>query len=156
MVIMEDLEEMNIAYGSDEGDAMLRKYDGIYRVQYDDLFIYDLTNKSKFLMEFSSVNNFQAASLLFSFFLYAIGLLGMIFNYKNFLVTMMSVELMYLGAITSFVLNGTATNDPRGSIYALFFLVLAACESAIGLGIIIVLYRFGRSIDFASYQELGG
>ena len=138
MVIMEDLEEMNIAYGSDEGDAMLRKYDGIYRVQYDDLFIYDLTNKSKFLMEFSSVNNFQAASLLFSFFLYAIGLLGMIFNYKNFLVTMMSVELMCLGAITSFGLISTAY------------------KYVTSLEVVIILYRFGRSIDFASYQKLGG
>lgn len=83
-------------------------------------------------------------------------MLGMIFNYKNFLVTMMSVELMYLGAVTSFVLYGTSTNDTRGSIYGLLFLILAACESAIGLGILIVLYRFGRSIDFSAYQQLGG
>lgn len=68
----------------------------------------------------------------------------------------MSVELRYLGIITSFVLYGQATNDPRGAIYGLLLLIRAACESAIGLGIIIVLYRFGRSIDFAAYQELGG
>lgn len=118
--------------------------------------IYDLTNKSKFLVELNTSSNFQSTSLIFAFFLYTIGLLGMIFNYKNFLVTMMSVELMYLGAITSFILQGTSTSDPKGSIYGLLFLVLAACESAVGLGIIIVLYRFGRSIDFATYQELGG
>lgn len=118
--------------------------------------IYDLTNKSKFLVEFSTASDLQTTGLLFAFFLYTFGLLGMIFNYKNFLVTMMSVELMYLGAITSFVLQSVETNDARGSIYGLLFLVLAACESAVGLGIIIVLYRFGRSIDFSSYQELGG
>jgi NADH-quinone oxidoreductase subunit K len=82
--------------------------------------------------------------------------MGMIFNYKNFLVTMMCVELMYLGAITSFVLLGTVCQDSRGSIYGLLLLILAACESAVGLGILIVLYRFGRSIDFNDYEELGG
>lgn len=69
---------------------------------------------------------------------------------------MMSVELMYLGAVTSFVLLGTINQDHRASIYGLILLILAACESAIGLGILIVLYRFGRSIDFSAYEELGG
>ena len=69
---------------------------------------------------------------------------------------MMSVELMYLGAVSSFVLYGTVSHDTRGSIYGLLFLILAACESAIGLGILIVLYRFGRTIDFSAYQHLGG
>ena len=80
----------------------------------------------------------------------------MIFNFKNFLVTMMSVELMYLGAITSFVLYGTAAHDLDASIFGLLFLILAACESAVGLGILIVLYRFGNSIDFANFEQLGG
>lgn len=69
---------------------------------------------------------------------------------------MMSIELMYLGAVSSFVLHGTVCHDPRGSIYGLLLLILAACESAIGLGILIVLYRFGRTIDFNAYQQLGG
>jgi len=68
----------------------------------------------------------------------------------------MSIEMIYLGAITSFVLYGVVIDDPRGSIYGLILLILAACESAIGLGILIVLYRFGRAIDFNSYQHLGG
>ncbi|MGZ6444705.1 MAG: NADH-quinone oxidoreductase subunit NuoK [Bdellovibrio sp.] len=94
--------------------------------------------------------------MAFSFLLYLVGLLGMIFNYKNFLVTMMSIEMMYLGAVSSFVIYSTVTNDVRGAIYGLLLLILAACESAIGLGILIVLYRFGRAIDFNSYQQLGG
>lgn len=80
----------------------------------------------------------------------------MIFNYKNFLVTMLCVELMYLGAISSFVLYGTVCHDSRGSVYGLLLLVLAACESAVGLGILIVLHRFGRSVEFSAYEELGG
>lgn len=69
----------------------------------------------------------------FSFVIALTGLLGMLFNYKNFLVTMMTVELMYLGVITSFVTYGYAHADPRGNIYGLLLLILAACESAIGL-----------------------
>ena len=49
-----------------------------------------------------------------------------------------------------------ATADPKGQIYAILLLVLAAAESAIGLGVLIVLYRFGASIDFHEYQELKG
>jgi NADH-quinone oxidoreductase subunit K len=88
--------------------------------------------------------------LLFSFLLFLAGLLGMVYNYKNYLVTMMSVELMYLGAISSFVFYS------NGAVYGLLILILAACESSIGLGLLIVLYRFGRSIDFSSYEALGG
>jgi NADH-quinone oxidoreductase subunit K len=94
--------------------------------------------------------------LTFTFSIYFLGLVGIVFNYKNFLVTMMSVELMYLGAVSSFVIYITFTHDPSGLIYSLLLLILAACESAIGLGLLIVLYRFGRSIEFESYQELGG
>lgn len=93
---------------------------------------------------------------MFSFTLFFSGVLGMIFNYKNFLVTMMSVELMYLGIVTSFILYGVICHDTRGAVYGLLFLVLAACESAVGLGILIVLYRFGRSIEFSDYETLGG
>lgn len=118
--------------------------------------IFNLTDQGHFLLELRTTNTIEAVGLTFSLFLYLIGLFGMIFNYKNFIVTMMSVELMYLGVISSFVYYGVTCHDGRGNVYGLFLLVLAACESAVGLGIIVVLYRFGRSIDFASYQELGG
>jgi len=94
--------------------------------------------------------------MLFSLLLFLAGLLGMIHNYKNYLVTMMSVELMYLGAISNFVFYSGFLGDSRGAVYGLLTLILAACESAIGLGLLIVLYRFGRSVDFSSYEALGG
>jgi NADH:ubiquinone oxidoreductase subunit K len=78
----------------------------------------------------------------------------MIFNNKNYLMTMFCIELMYLGITICFIIIAVYTADPKGQIYALLLLVLAAAESAIGLGILIVLYRFGKSIDFQNYQEL--
>jgi len=80
----------------------------------------------------------------------------MIFNYKNYLVTMFCIEIMYLGITICFVIVSVATADPKGQIYAILLLVLAAAESAIGLGILVVLYRFGSSIDFKDYQQLKG
>jgi NADH-quinone oxidoreductase subunit K len=118
--------------------------------------VFNLLDTEYFLTELSSKTNSLPSWLVFSFLLFLAGLLGIIFNFKNFIVTMMSVELMYLGVVTSFIIYSVVCQNPSGSIYGLLLLVLAACESAIGLGILIVLYRFGRSIDFLTFQNLGG
>ena len=95
-------------------------------------------------------------SLFIFYLLFLIGLTGIIFNYKNYLVTMFCIELMYLGITVCFAIVSVSTADPKGQIYAILLLILAAAESAIGLGILIVLYRFGSSIEFQDYQELKG
>lgn len=69
---------------------------------------------------------------------------------------MLSIELMYLGVVLSFILVSISTYNTKGQIYALLLLIVAAAESAIGLGVLIVLYRFGKSIEFSAYQELKG
>jgi len=78
----------------------------------------------------------------------------MIYNYKSFFVTMLSVEVMYLGVVSSFVLYGTAFHDANASVYGLLILIFAACESAVGLGLLIVLYRFGSAVSFDAYSSL--
>jgi len=93
-------------------------------------------------------------SLFLFYFLFFIGLTGILFNYKNYLVTMFCIELMYLGITVCFAIVSVSTADPKGQIYSILLLVVAAAESATGLGILIVLYRFGSSINFSDYQEL--
>jgi len=78
----------------------------------------------------------------------------MVYNYRNFLITMLSVEVMYLGNVTSFVIYGVTYQDKNALIYALLVLIFAACESAVGLGVLIVLYRFGNSVAFDSYTTM--
>lgn len=119
-------------------------------------FATDLEKSAFDLVSFQRPDSNLEAYLTFSFFLYAIGLFGRILNRKNFIVTRRAVEVRYLGVITSFVIYGTVLNDPRGSIYGLLLVILAACESAIGLGIIVILHRFGGTINFQDYEELGG
>lgn len=94
--------------------------------------------------------------LILFYLLFLIGLTGIVFNYRNYLVTMFCIELMYLGITISFIVLSNATLDFKGQIYAILLLILAAAESAVGLGILIVLYRFGESINFDNYQELRG
>jgi len=95
-------------------------------------------------------------SLLLFLLLFFIGLSGIVFNYRNYLVTMLCIEIMYLGITICFLIVSVATADPKGQIYGLILLIVAAAESAIGLGVLVVLYKFGNSIDFSDYQELRG
>jgi len=90
------------------------------------------------------------------YLIFLIGIFGIVFNYKNLLITMLSVELMYLGIVSGFAVLSFFMYDIQGQIWALVILILAASESAVGLGLLIVLFKYGRSIDFAQYQELYG
>lgn len=89
-------------------------------------------------------------------FIFLIGLIGIVSNSNNFLLTLLFIELMYLGIISSLILVSVITCDPTMQVYALLTLILAACESAIGLGILIVLYRHGRTLKFGAYEALHG
>jgi len=128
-----------------------------YNLNKQDLFCIDLTPTDNLIHIYPVLTHPELPSwLLFSFALFFIGLVGMVFNYKNFLVTMMSVECMYLGAVTGFVFYGIAFHDTTATIYGLLVLIFAACESAIGLGLLVSIYRFGRTIGFSSITALGG
>ena len=94
--------------------------------------------------------------LTLGFLVSAIGLYGIVFNFKNFLVTMMCIELAYLGVSLTFIINSLYFFDPVGQIYSLFLIILAAGEAAVGLGLLIVIFRLERRIDFATYRALRG
>jgi len=107
------------------------------------------------IMSFSNVSTWHIW-FEFSIFLFFLGISWILLNWKNFLITMLCMELMYFGIVVSFIIWSIAASDPKGQVYALILVILAASESAIGLGVLIVLYRFGKSIDFMDYQELKG
>ena len=94
--------------------------------------------------------------LTLSFLVSAIGLYGIVFNLKNFLVTMMCIELAYLGVSLTFIINSLYFFDPVGQLYSLFLIILAAGEAAVGLGLLIVIFRLEQRIDFATYRALRG
>ena len=68
----------------------------------------------------------------------------------------MCIEIMYLGAITGFILYGLAFHDVIAAIYALLILIFAACESAVGLGLLVVANTYGGTLRVSDFDSLGG
>jgi NADH-quinone oxidoreductase subunit K len=82
-----------------------------------------------------------------------IGVLGIVFNRKNILVIIMSIELMLLAVNLNFAAFSIYYDDIVGQIFVLFILAIAATESAIGLAIITVFYRLKNSIQLEPIKK---
>lgn len=80
-------------------------------------------------------------------FLFLISNVGIIFNNRNILITIMCIELLLLSLNLNFVIFSTYLDDLYGQLFSLFILTVAASESAIGLAIIIIYYRIRGSIS---------
>jgi NADH-quinone oxidoreductase subunit K len=79
--------------------------------------------------------------------LFLIGSLGLVFNRKNVLITIMSIEIMLLAVNLNFVIFSIYLDDILGYIFVLFVLTIAATESAIGLAILSIYYKLKRTIQ---------
>ena len=94
--------------------------------------------------------------LTLSAILFAISVAGIFLNRKNIIVLLMCVELMLLAANINFIAFSHYLNDPAGQIFVFFVLTVAAAEAAIGLAILVVLFRNRRSIDVDQLNEMKG
>ena len=94
--------------------------------------------------------------LFISSLLFSISLAGIFLNRKNILIMLMSLELMFLSINFNFIIFGNYLNDIAGQIFVFFILTVIAAESAIGLAIIIVLYRVRNSINVDDISGLKG
>lgn len=89
--------------------------------------------------------------------IYFVGLLGIILNARNFIISMLNLELTYVSLIILFTLESTLYNNTiEGWVMALLLIVIAACESAIGLGLLIIISKYEQTIDFVEFQKLKG
>merc|ERR1711878_158637 len=86
--------------------------------------------------------------------LFFIGVLGLVLNRKNILITIMSIELMLLSVNLNFVVFSIYLDDVVGYVFVLFVLTVAATESAIGLAILSVYYRLKQTIQMDSIKNL--
>jgi len=73
--------------------------------------------------------------------IFILGVIGIILNYKNILIMLMSIELMLLSINFNFIVYSVYLDDILGQIFSLLILTVAAAEAAIGLAILIVYYR---------------
>ncbi|MBS0213410.1 MAG: NADH-quinone oxidoreductase subunit NuoK [Proteobacteria bacterium] len=88
--------------------------------------------------------------------LFAIGVAGIVINRKNLIVVLMSIELMLLAVNTNFVAFSRFLGDASGQVFVFFILTVAAAESAIGLAILVTLFRNRRDINVEEIDELKG
>jgi|TARA_Y100000385_G_C13063772_1_gene625680 NADH-quinone oxidoreductase subunit K len=85
-----------------------------------------------------------------------IGISGIIFNKKNVILILISVELMLLAINFIFLTSSIYLDDRIGQIFALLILTVAAAESSIGLGLLVVYYRTQGSVSIDSINLMRG
>lgn len=88
--------------------------------------------------------------------LFSIGVVGIFMNRKNLIVLLMAIELMLLAVNMNFIAFAHAFGDLAGQVFVFFILTVAAAESAIGLAILVALFRNLRSIDVDDLGTLKG
>lgn len=88
--------------------------------------------------------------------LFALGMAGIFLNRKNAIVLLMSIELILLAVNFNFIGFSTFMGDLAGQVFVFFILTVAAAESAIGLAILVVLFRNRNSIDVADLDSMKG
>jgi NADH-quinone oxidoreductase subunit K len=94
--------------------------------------------------------------LIISGILFAVSVAGMFINRKNLILLLMCVELLLLAVNFNFVAFSRYLDDINGQIFVFFVLTVAAAESAIGLAILVVLFRERRSINVEDLSTLKG
>jgi NADH-quinone oxidoreductase subunit K len=88
--------------------------------------------------------------------LFCISVAGIFINRKNVIVLLMAIELMLLAVNTNFVAFSRFLGNVDGQVFVFFILTVAAAESAIGLAILVVLFRNRATINVAEIDTLKG
>ena len=94
--------------------------------------------------------------LILGAMLFAISVIGIFLNRKNVIVLLMAIELMLLAVNTNFIAFSHYLGDISGQVFVFFILTVAAAESAIGLAILVVLFRNLNTINVEDLDSLKG
>ena len=88
--------------------------------------------------------------------LFALSVVGIFLNRKNLIVLLLAIELMLLAVNMNFVAFAHFMNDLHGQVFVFFILTVAAAESAIGLAILVLLFRNRSNINVDELNTLKG
>ncbi len=88
--------------------------------------------------------------------LFAISIVGIFLNRKNVIILLMAIELMLLAVNMNFIAFSYYLGDIAGQVFVFFILTVAAAESAIGLAILVVLFRNLQTINVDDLDNLKG
>jgi NADH-quinone oxidoreductase subunit K len=92
--------------------------------------------------------------LILSAILFAVSIMGIFLNRKNIIVVLMAIELMLLAVNFNFITFSSFLHNIDGQIFVFFTLTVAAAESAIGLAILILLFRNMRGVNVQDMTQL--
>jgi NADH-quinone oxidoreductase subunit K len=108
-------------------------------------------------MSLSALANLGLAHyLVLGAILFSISVIGIFLNRKNIIVLLMAIELMLLAVNTNFIAFSHFLGDYAGQIFVFFVLTIAAAESAIGLAILVLLFRNLNTVDVEDLDRLKG
>lgn len=88
--------------------------------------------------------------------LFCIAMAGIFLNRKNVIILLMAIELMLLSVNLNFIAFSRYLGDTAGQVFVFFILTVAAAEAAIGLAILVVLFRNRQTINVADLDTLKG
>src|SRR5438309_5636244 len=88
--------------------------------------------------------------------LFSISVIGVFLNRRNLIILLMAIELMLLAVNTNFIAFSHYLGDYAGQVFVFFILTVAAAESAIGLAILVVLFRSLNTINVEDLDTLKG
>ena len=88
--------------------------------------------------------------------MFCLSIAGIFLNRKNVIILLMSIELMFLAVNMNFVAFSHFLGDIAGQVFVFFILTVAAAEAAIGLAILVVLFRNKRTINVDDLDSLKG
>ena len=94
--------------------------------------------------------------LLLATLLFCISVAGIFLNRKNVLILLMCIELMLLSVNINFIAFSHFLGDIHGQVFVFFFLTVAAAESAIGLAILVVMFRNRDTINVGELDSMKG
>ena len=94
--------------------------------------------------------------LILAALLFSISVAGIFINRKNVIILLMSIELMLLAVNLNFIAFSHFLQDTAGQVFVFFILTVAAAEAAIGLAILVVLFRNHASINVADMDSMKG
>ncbi len=94
--------------------------------------------------------------LTLSAMLFVLSIAGIIMNRRNLILILMCIELMLLAVNFNFIAFSRFLGDVTGQVFVFFILTVAAAEAAIGLAILVVLFRNRRSINVDELNTLKG
>ena len=94
--------------------------------------------------------------LIFSAIIFSLSIAGIIINRRNLLILLMSIELLLLAVNTNFLIFANMHHQAMGGVFVFFIMAVAAAETAIGLAIVVALFRKRKTIDLSKLNTLRG